>query len=87
MPTSVRLDPETKRTLEQLARRRSASKSEVLRQAIELLAAQDQAAPFDRVADLIGSIRGGPPNLSEQTGKRFRQLLATGTAAARMAPR
>jgi hypothetical protein len=47
-----------------------------LRQAIELLAAQDQESPFDRVADLIGSIRGGPPDLSEQTGKRLRQLLA-----------
>jgi len=71
VPTSVRLDPETERALEQLARSRSVSKSEVVRQAIELLASQE--APFDRVADLIGSVRGGPLDLSEQTGKRFRQ--------------
>jgi Arc/MetJ-type ribon-helix-helix transcriptional regulator len=76
VPTSVRLDPETERALEQLARSRSVSKSEVLRQAIELLASQERQAPYDRVADLIGSVRGGPPDLSEQTGKRFRQLLA-----------
>lgn len=72
MPTSVRLDAETERAVEQLARSRSVSKSEVVRQAIELLAAQDRKAPFDRVADLIGGIRGGPPDLSEKTGKRFR---------------
>jgi Arc/MetJ-type ribon-helix-helix transcriptional regulator len=76
VPTSVRLDPETERALEQLARSRSVSKSEVMRQAIELLASQERQAPFDRVADLIGSVRGGPPDLSEHTGKRFRQMLA-----------
>ncbi|HZF10392.1 MAG TPA: ribbon-helix-helix protein, CopG family [Thermoanaerobaculia bacterium] len=78
MPTSVRLDPETEHALEQLARSRSVSKSEIVRQAIELLVSQErEAPPFDRVADLIGSVRGGPPDLSEETGKRFRQLLAS----------
>jgi Arc/MetJ-type ribon-helix-helix transcriptional regulator len=76
VPISVRLDPETERALEELARSRSVSKSEVVRQAIELLASQQRQAPFDRVADLIGSVRGGPPDLSEETGKRFRQLLS-----------
>jgi Arc/MetJ-type ribon-helix-helix transcriptional regulator len=75
LPTSVRLDPETKRALEQLARRRSVSRSEVLRQAIQLLAARDQQSPYDRVVDLIGSVRGGPPDLSEQAGRRLRQLM------------
>jgi Arc/MetJ-type ribon-helix-helix transcriptional regulator len=75
VPTSVRLDPETERALEQLARSRSVSKSEVVRQAIELLASQERKSPFDRVADLIGNVRGGPPDLSEDTGKRFHQLL------------
>jgi Arc/MetJ-type ribon-helix-helix transcriptional regulator len=76
VPTSVRLDPETERALEQLARSRSVSKSEVVRQAIELLASQERQAPFDRVADLIGCVQGGPPDLSEETGTRFRELLA-----------
>jgi predicted DNA-binding protein len=69
---SVRIDPETERALEQLAQSRSVSRSEIVRQAIELLASQQ--APFDRVADLIGCVRGGPPDLSEETGKRFHQL-------------
>lgn len=30
---------------------------------------------FDRAADLIGCVSGGPPDLSEQTGKKFRELL------------
>jgi Arc/MetJ-type ribon-helix-helix transcriptional regulator len=76
MPTSVRLDPETERALEQLARSRSVSKSEVVRQAIELLASQERQVPFNRVADLLGCVQGGPPDLSEETGTRFRQLLA-----------
>jgi len=75
LPTSVRLDPETERALEQLARSRSVSKSEIVREAIELLASQERQAPFDRVADLIGCVRGGPPGLSENTGQRFRRLL------------
>jgi len=76
VPTSVRFDPETERALEQLARSRSASKSEIVRQAIELLASQERQAPFDRVADLLGCVQGGPPDLSEETGTRFRQHLA-----------
>jgi len=76
MATSVRLDPETERTLELLARSRSMSRSEVVRQAIELLASRERQAPFDRIADLIGCVEGGPPDLSERTGKRFHQLLA-----------
>jgi len=33
------------------------------------------ATAFDRMEDLIGCVSGGPPDLSEQTGKKFRQLL------------
>jgi hypothetical protein len=69
------MDRETERALEQLARSRSVSKSEVMRQAIELLASQERQAPYARVADLIGCVRGGPSDLSEKTGKRFHQVL------------
>jgi predicted DNA-binding protein len=75
VPTSVRLDPETERALERLARRRSTSKSAIVRQAIELLASQEKESPYDLVEDLVGIARGGPPDLSEDTGKLFRQLL------------
>ena len=36
---------------------------------------QDERSSFDRAADLIGCVSGGPPDLSEQTGKKFRELL------------
>jgi predicted transcriptional regulator len=54
MPTSVRLDARTERVLERLARSRSQTKSEIVRQAIEALAAQERQRPFEAVADLIG---------------------------------
>lgn len=76
MPSSVHLDPETEIALEHLAQRKEQSRSEIVRQAIKLLASQEGESPFDRVADLIGCVSGGPPDLSEETGKKFRQLLA-----------
>ncbi len=81
MPTSVRLDPETERLLESLARRRSLTKSEVLREAIRGLARDTTeqmtfATPFQRVADLIGCVSGGSPDLSIETGKKFGEVLA-----------
>jgi Arc/MetJ-type ribon-helix-helix transcriptional regulator len=76
MASSVQLDPETEMTVERLAQRKAQSRSEIVRQAVELLAAQDRESPFDRVADLIGCVSGGPSDLSEETGKKFRQLLA-----------
>ncbi len=80
MPTSVRLDPKTERLIERLARKKKQTKSEVIREAIEVLASQEtrldvQGGPYDAVADLIGCVSGGPPDLSERTGKRFLRLL------------
>ncbi len=80
MPTSVRLDPETERLLARLARKRSQSKSDVIREAIVSLSRQDVAVAEDEtvlesISDLIGCVDGGPSNLSERTGERFRELL------------
>lgn len=77
MPTSVRLDPKTEQSLERLSRSKSQTKSEIVRQAIELLASLEKETPFSRAADLIGCVSGGPPDLSEDTGNKFRQLLAS----------
>lgn len=82
MPTSVRLDDDTQRLLQRLANRRSQTKSEVIRSAIETLAVveqlEDQAeGPHELVADLIGCVSGGPDDLSTRTGRRFRGLLAS----------
>lgn len=76
MPTSIRLDPATDRNLELVARRRSMSKSALVRRAIEDLLAREEVTPYERVADLIGSVSGGPPDLSERTGEKLRALLA-----------
>lgn len=81
MAISVRLDPGTERLVERLARQRKQTKSEVIRDALGMLAQQEKGAdgkkrPYDRVAHLIGSVRGGPPDLSVRTGEKFAKLLA-----------
>jgi len=80
MPLTVRVDVKTERLIQRLARKRGRSKSEVIRDAIGVLARQIQGQeeaerPYDTVRDLIGSIRGGPSDLSAETGERFRRLL------------
>ena len=79
MPTSVRLDAKTEGLVRGLARKTGRSKSQVIRDAIAQLARSAEArpaqTPYEAMKHLIGSIRGGPPNLSERTGEKFRQLL------------
>jgi len=74
------MDAETERLLEGLARELGATKSEVIREAVRLAAARRRRPrsaprPYDAHRGLIGSVRGGPPGLSERTGERFRRLL------------
>ena len=80
MPISVRVDVETERTIQQLARNKGQTKSEVIREAIGLLARQTKVAeeterPYDIVRDLVGYVRGGPPDLSGKTGEQFQRIL------------
>lgn len=75
MPMSLRLDVETERALERIAHERGQTKSELVREAIEDLIAREELSPYDLVADLIGSVSGGPEDLSEETGRKFRQML------------
>jgi hypothetical protein len=79
MPLSVRLDPKTEQLVERLARQRRQTKSDVIRDAIAVLAPKKGAGsgPYDGVADLIGCARGGPTDLSIQTGDKFRRLLVS----------
>lgn len=68
--------------LQRLANRRSRTKSEIIREAIESLAREElgereSTRPFELVSDLVGSVHGGPPDLSLHTGRRFRDLLAS----------
>lgn len=80
MTTSVRMDAETERLLEDLARERGSTKSEIVREAVKLAARGRRRPrlperPYDAFRGVIGSVRGGPPDLSERTGTRFRQHL------------
>ena len=80
MPTSVRLEPETERLLERLAKQKSRTKSEVIREAIETLAERESKPgrkenSYEKIRDLVGCVRGGPEDLSCETGRRFRDAL------------
>lgn len=81
MPLTVRVDVKTERLLQRLARKRGRTKSEVVRDAIGVLARQVEAEeatehPYKKVRDLIGSIHGGPADLSVRTGEAFRLILS-----------
>lgn len=76
----MRMDAETERLLESLARERGSTKSEIVREAVKLAARKRSRSriperPYDAFRGIIGSVRGGPPGLSERTGERFRKLL------------
>ncbi len=82
MTITVRLDASTEACLLRLARRKGLSKSELVREAVHILAQEEESRaarrprPYEAIAHLIGSVRGGPPNLSERTGVRLREHLA-----------
>jgi Arc/MetJ-type ribon-helix-helix transcriptional regulator len=80
MPVSVRLDAKTESLIGRLARKRRQTKSEVIRDAIGVLANQEDKGakkkrPYDLVAHLIGCVKGGPRNLSVDASKKFQDML------------
>jgi len=80
MPTSVRLDRKTEVLVNRLARKRGQTKSELIREAILALARSEedirpQKTAYEALAHLIGRVKGGPKDLSERTGEKFRALL------------
>lgn len=80
MTTSVRMDAETEKLLKDLARERGSTKSEIVREAVRLAARRRPRSriaerPYDAFRGVIGAVRGGPADLSERTGERFRKLL------------
>jgi predicted DNA-binding protein len=76
-PLTLRLDSKTRQRLERIARRKQLSKSEVVRQAIAAWADRQEPidSPYEMLADLIGTVRGGDANRSSRTGRRFAELL------------
>ncbi len=79
MPTSIRLDPETESVLRRLARRTGRTQSSIIREAI-LRMAGDRPRPkqgdtlYDRMADLVGTGHGGPPDLASRSEEMLRTL-------------
>ncbi|MFQ5741676.1 MAG: ribbon-helix-helix protein, CopG family [Acidobacteriota bacterium] len=81
MATSVRLDPETEALLKQLARRSGRTKSDMLREALLRLAAEEKTGgdanhPYTIISDLIGVASGGPPDLARAHKRVFRERLS-----------
>lgn len=88
MPVSVRLDAETERVVNRLAKTKRQSKSEVIREAITVLARQEAEKtgpkrPYDVIAHLIGCADSGGARLSERTGEKFTALLRAKARARR----
>lgn len=79
MTLSVRLDEKTKRLLSRLARSQRVSQSEVVRRAIRLMAKDDPVTQgtsvYDRMKHLVGSVKGGPPDLAERHSEYFYEAL------------
>jgi len=81
MPLTVRMDSKTERLLQRLARKHGRTKSELIRDAIGIMARQVKIQdaterPYDKARDLIGSVHGGPVTLSVRTGEAFRLAVA-----------
>jgi hypothetical protein len=77
MPFSVRFDPETEALIERLARTRGQSRSSIVREAVARYAAEEdaQTTAYERLKPLIGVIHTGRTDLSQQTGRKFTELL------------
>lgn len=79
MPISVRVDAKTERMINRLARKTGRTRSQIVRDGIAVLAGAESGVawqrPYEAMEHLIGCARGGPGNLSEQTGKKLRELL------------
>ncbi len=88
MTVSLRLDLETERLVNRLARARRQTKSDVIREALRALAREEstpRSGPtvYDALAHHIGCFDSGGLNLSSRTGQRFAALLAERTRGRR----
>jgi hypothetical protein len=80
MIVSFRLPSTTRSRLLKLVRQTGKTQSALIREALDLLAREsareaESKGPYDAIAHLIGCVRGGPPDLSTNTGAHFRRLL------------
>lgn len=75
---TVRLDTATEASLKRLAARRGQTKSDVIRDAIARLAeeAGEGLTAGERLRAYAGIVDSGGAQLSTQTGRRLREILA-----------
>lgn len=86
MTTSIRLTPQLEQLVARLARTRKQTKSEIIRQALMELAEHDATSvrpqtPYKAMKHLLGCATGGSPDLSTDSGEKFRSLLHRKQAA------
>jgi predicted DNA-binding protein len=76
-PITLRLDPDLRKRVARLAKRKQTTTSTVLREAITTFVEREETAPsvYDLIKDLIGNSHGGDPTLSTDTGRKFREAL------------
>ena len=74
---TVRIDVTTAATLKRLSARRGQTLSAVVRDAIARLADEEdeQLSAYGRLQPFVGIVDSGGKQLSENTGKRLRELL------------
>lgn len=78
MTLTVRLDPELERRLESVCERRRTTKTAVVTELVREFVAREPEASSYEVAvrlGLIGSVAGGPPDLSRNVKKYVRRAI------------
>jgi len=81
---SVRISEKTRGEVGRLARASGRTESAIVRDAIQdYVARTPPPRPYEALQDVIGMVEGGPKDLSEKTGEKFRALLLARRAARR----
>ena len=78
MTLTVRLDPELERRLESVCERRRTTKSAVVTDLVRQFVAREPEASSYEIAvklGLIGSVAGGPPDISMNAKKYVRRAI------------
>lgn len=80
MAVTVRLNPQTERTLNALAKRQRLSRSDVVREALARYEASEGGSgeedrPYDAWLDVLGVVSLGVRDIERTTGEQFTAIL------------
>lgn len=82
MAISVRLDRKTEAILKRLARQRSKTTSEIVRESLALFGEREEQVKktgtslYERISHLVGCAKGGPRDLASHAKEQVRRMLA-----------